>query len=64
MNPNHEADTHSPWYEAFEPAAEAPEMVWLPGTQLPASPDAAETAVGGGAEELWTTEALFDCYNG
>jgi hypothetical protein len=61
------ADTRSPWYEAFAPAAEAPETRWLPKTQFraPAEVEAeAASAVNGGAEEQWATEALFDYYNG
>ena len=64
MNTAPDADTRSPWYEAFTPEEDMPEMVWLPGTQFPASADEAEAATGGGAEDQWATEALFDCYNG
>jgi hypothetical protein len=64
MNPNPDADTRSPWYETFAATAEAAEPRWLPGTQFPAPPEAAEQAVAGGAEEQWATEALFDYYNG
>ena len=61
MNPITDTDTHSPWYEAFT-QDDAPETFWLAGTQVSALE--AEAAVGGGAEEQWATEALFDCYNG
>jgi hypothetical protein len=53
------ADTRSPWYEAFTPAAApaAPAVVWVmaPAEQpadAPVAPD-----------EAWATEALFDYYN-
>jgi hypothetical protein len=63
------ADTRSPWYEAFAEDNATVISRWLPGTQFPAPADeAAATAVGGGAEastdDQWATDALFDCYNG
>jgi hypothetical protein len=65
MNPTPDADTRSPWYEAFAAVAARPEPRWLPGTQFP-SPEAAPAnpARPAEAEERWATEALFDCYNG
>lgn len=61
-----EADNRSPWYEPFARAAEPPPTRWLAGTKVtaPAADEVAEHAVGGGSEDQWATEALFDCYNG
>jgi len=66
MHTSPEADHRSPWYEPFARAAEQPATRWLAGTKVSAPPPHAdaEHAVGGGGDDQWATEALFDCYNG
>jgi hypothetical protein len=63
VHPDAQSDTRSPWYEAFAPQTRplAAGVRWVT--------DAVQTAADGAArpetvEAEWSTQALFDCYNG
>ena len=57
MTPNTfaDADTRSPWYEAFAPAR------WVVASEPQASPE--PPAASGTPDEDWAVEAIFDYYN-
>lgn len=53
QHPNPDTDTHSPWYECFEPQA-----LWAAEPEAPADQPAADLADDDGA-----MDALFAYYN-
>ena len=67
MHPDAEADTRSPWYETF--ALHMGQQGGGVGLIDAAAETAAESAAqpetrGVASEAEWSTQELFDCYNG